>query len=259
MESFCVKRDCDVGIWDPTQNISNKTTKNVFLSEPSLENEVKTKESSKTSQESTHNDSEEDKKVYEKDNEPEIFDTYEPDDLSGEDDIESMPYPDEYNPELVNASQFIDRWNPTHQFYLTKTSQIPESLFEPKYMSKNVFEKVILASYSRSGNTLLRKYLQDITGVITGSDVDVRRGLCSYLVDKGMKGEGKINNRVWIIKTHFPESDGYKKFLANKCVLLVRNPMDSIMSLYNMIVTGTHSAPWQMKILRNLIHGLICS
>ena len=107
-------------------------------------------------------------------------------------------------------------------------------------MSKNVFEKVILASYSRSGNTLLRKYLQDITGVITGSDVDVRRGLCSYLVDKGMKGEGKINNRVWIIKTHFPESDGYKKFLANKCVLLVRNPMDSIMSLYNMIVTGTH-------------------
>ena len=79
------------------------------MSEPSLENEVKTKESSKTSQESAQNDSEEVKEVYEKDNEPEIFDTYEPDDLSAEDDIESMPYPDEYNPELVNASQFVDR------------------------------------------------------------------------------------------------------------------------------------------------------
>ena len=79
------------------------------MSETSLENEVKTKESSKTSQESAQNDSEEDKKVYEKDYEPEIFDTYEPDEPPTEDDIESMPYPDEYNPELVNASQFIDQ------------------------------------------------------------------------------------------------------------------------------------------------------
>ena len=85
------------------------------MSEASLGNEVKTKESSKTKesrktfQESAQNDSEELKKVYKKDNKPEIFDTYEPDEPPTEDDIESMPYPDEYNPELVNASQFIDQ------------------------------------------------------------------------------------------------------------------------------------------------------
>ena len=102
-------------------------------------------------------------------------------------------------------------------------------------------EKVLLTSYSRSGNTLIRKYLEDITGIITGSDVDTRRGLCSFLVDKGMKGEGKLDDRVWIVKSHFPERTGYAKFLANKCILLVRNPMDAIISLFNMLVTGTHN------------------
>lgn len=54
---------------------------------------------------------------------------------------------------------------PTPKLYLTVTEEIPKYLEDAKYLSKNVFEKVILTSYPRSGNTLLRKYLEDITGV----------------------------------------------------------------------------------------------
>lgn len=58
--------------------------------------------------------------------------------------------------------------NPT--LYLSAFKEIPKQINDAKYLSKNYFEKVILTSYPRSGNTLLRKYLEDITGVITGSD-----------------------------------------------------------------------------------------
>jgi len=59
---------------------------------------------------------------------------------------------------------------PTYATYLSKKTEIPKHILTAKYLSKNLFEKVILTSYPRSGNTLLRKYLEDITGIITGSD-----------------------------------------------------------------------------------------
>ena len=125
--------------------------------------------------------------------------------------------------------------------FLEKTDKIPKQLAESKYLSSNNFEKVILTSYPRSGNTLLRKYLEDITGVITGSDCDLRRKLNSDLVEMGMRGEGKTDYKVWAIKSHYPERFGATLFKANKCILLVRNPLDSIISLYNMIATGSHN------------------
>jgi hypothetical protein len=38
-------------------------------------------------------------------------------------------------------------------------------------------EKVLLSSYPRSGNTLIRSYLEKITSLYTGSDCDVKRKL----------------------------------------------------------------------------------
>lgn len=80
--------------------------------------------------------------------------------------------------------------------YLQKTTDIPKQILDAKYLSKNYFEKVILTSYPRSGNTLLRKYLEDITGIVTGSDWDVKRKLNNDLVEMGMRGEGKVG--FWI-------------------------------------------------------------
>lgn len=72
------------------------------------------------------------------------------------------------------VTHFVEKFRikqcPNYSFYLQKTDKIPSYLSPPKYLSKNFLEKVVLTSYPRSGNTLLRKYLEDITGVITGSD-----------------------------------------------------------------------------------------
>ena len=57
----------------------------------------------------------------------------------------------------------------------------------------------------------------------------------------GLAGEGKIDDSVWMVKTHFPERIGYEAFDVNKCIVIVRNPLDSIFSLFNMIGTTTHS------------------
>lgn len=61
------------------------------------------------------------------------------------------------------------------------------------------------------------------------------------LRDKGMHGEGVVDSRVWIVKTHYPERFEVCPFKANKCVLLVRNPIDAIVSLFNMNATATHN------------------
>lgn len=57
----------------------------------------------------------------------------------------------------------------------------------------------------------------------------------------GLGGEGLVDKRVWVVKTHYPERYGKTKFYAERAILLVRNPMDCITSLYNMVATGSHN------------------
>ena len=69
----------------------------------------------------------------------------------------------------------------------------------------------------------------------------------------GMAGEGQIDDRVWIVKSHFPERIGRAKFAANKCIIIVRNPLDSIFSLFNMVATTTHSESISQEALDKLL------
>ncbi|KAL6076958.1 Fbox domain containing protein [Balamuthia mandrillaris] len=101
---------------------------------------------------------------------------------------------------------------------------------------------VALASYPRSGNSLLRSLLERMTGFITGSDSRPTRDLSRKLAKAGLKGEGVVEpDKVWIVKTHFPERLGWKPFKAEKVILLVRNPFDCIDSYFNMALTRTHT------------------
>ncbi|CAB1121182.1 unnamed protein product [Ectocarpus sp. CCAP 1310/34] len=99
---------------------------------------------------------------------------------------------------------------------------------------------MVLASYPRSGNSLLRKLLEEITGTITGSDTRPDRTLSRSLSVMGMQGEGVVDHRVRVVKTHYPERPGFRAFEADKAVLLVRNPFDAIDSYFNMALTNTH-------------------
>ena len=102
-------------------------------------------------------------------------------------------------------------------------------------------DTVIMTSFPRSGNTLLRAYLEKIMGLTSGSDCDITKKLNTDLMMMGLAGEGLVDKRVMIVKTHYPERYGKTLFYAERAILLVRNPIDCITSLYHMVSTGSHS------------------
>mmetsp|Transcript_11080 Transcript_11080/g.16849 ORF Transcript_11080/g.16849 Transcript_11080/m.16849 type:complete len:293 (+) Transcript_11080:1450-2328(+) len=101
-------------------------------------------------------------------------------------------------------------------------------------------DQTIMVSFPRSGNTMLRAYLEKILGVSTGSDGDIKAKLIGELMQRGLAGEGLVDKRVFVVKSHYPERWGRQRFYCERAILLVRNPIDSITSLFNMVCTGTH-------------------
>ena len=90
---------------------------------------------------------------------------------------------------LKNSLVFKLKKNPNYATYLEKVKEKPDFLKEPKFLSKNNFESVVIASYQRSGWTLLRKYIENLTGILTGSDGDVYTELDDQIQDMGMIGQ----------------------------------------------------------------------
>lgn len=48
-------------------------------------------------------------------------------------------------------------------------------------------ETIVLASYPRSGNSLLRSLMEKLTGIVTGSDTKPTRSLSKRLLDCGLQ------------------------------------------------------------------------
>eukprot|EP01052_Picozoa_sp_SAG31_P013207 SAG31_NODE_790_length_12082_cov_8.754319_4_plen_526_part_00 len=122
------------------------------------------------------------------------------------------------------------------------TTQAPPTFLQPGHAG----ECVAMASYPRSGNSMLRALLEGCTGVVTGSDSRPDRNMARDLALYGLVGEGDTGNhdgggRVWIVKTHFPERYGWRNFGCQRAILLVRNPVNAIRSYFNMLLTGTHT------------------
>ena len=98
-------------------------------------------------------------------------------------------------------------------------------------------------SFPRSGNSMLRKLIENVTGVETGSTMPAIFN--SVLPIIGMKGESYFDNSVWVVKTHYPTimpTDEQNPFRANKTFMVVRNPYDVIPSYSMLLQTGSHSA-----------------
>ena len=78
-------------------------------------------------------------------------------------------------------------------------------------------------------------------GLATGSESSLFGFLNKQLMDLGFVGEGLFDKRIQVIKTHYPERFGEHRFFAEKCILEIRNPLDCISSLFNMVATSTHT------------------
>ncbi|KAH8086771.1 protein xylosyltransferase [Aureococcus anophagefferens] len=80
-----------------------------------------------------------------------------------------------------------------------------------------------------------------LPGVVTGSDTAPNRTLSLALQECGVRGEGVIDERAWVVKSHYPERRGCARFAAKRAILLVRNPWDVIDSYFNMTLTNSHN------------------
>ena len=94
----------------------------------------------------------------------------------------------------------------------------------------------VLASYPRSGNSLLRNMYERTSLRVTGSDM--RGGLQKHDLVGEMATQA---NTVQFVKTHYPERMGQPPFRVNRAVLLVRNPYDALESYFNLMTTNTHT------------------
>ena len=57
-----------------------------------------------------------------------------------------------------------------------KSKSVLESLVKTDFVHEvENAEKIILTSYPRSGNTLVRKTIEQVSGIFTGSDCDLKR------------------------------------------------------------------------------------
>jgi len=88
---------------------------------------------------------------------------------------------------------------------------------------------------------LIRSYLESVTGIITGSDHLLDLKLNRDLFELGMAGEGVVDDTVWLVKSHYPERLGHSPVAVNRCVLVVRSPLDSFWSFFNMMATQSHN------------------
>ena len=107
---------------------------------------------------------------------------------------------------------------------------------------KSLFaDSISLTSFPRAGNTMIRAYLDKITGIYTGSAIFKDNPMNKALKAGGLAGETVNDRRVLIAKNHYPISLGDTIFDSQKAILIVRNPLDVIVSQFNVTCTSTHS------------------
>lgn len=144
-------------------------------------------------------------------------------------------------PKEIQLCRMLCRFGFVHMFLRERDSRKGNPNLCVRFLPRLVkHERVVLVSYPRSGNTYLRRLLEETTGIVTGSDSRTNRPLCSSLLQCGFRGEGIVDSSVWVVKSHYPERMGYLKFSCDRVILLVRNPWDAIESYFHMGLTGTH-------------------
>ena len=86
-------------------------------------------------------------------------------------------------------------------------------------------DKVGFSSFPRSGNSFLRRYVEQLTGVTTGSCMSIHTSTSMQVM--GMKGESHIGDNVWVVKSHHPFAVfGASTFNSTKTFISVRHPLD---------------------------------
>jgi len=93
--------------------------------------------------------------------------------------------------------------------------------------------KIAFASLMRSGNTFYRRLFEEVTGVASGSNIELMSSPQLGFFAQGFHGESIYNDRCFMLKTHFPYVYPFTQPVGiSKAIVLVRSPLDVIVSLF---------------------------
>jgi len=99
--------------------------------------------------------------------------------------------------------------------------------------------RVCFTSFPRSGNSFLRRTIEQVTGITTGATMSLNTS--TSLQIQGFKGEFISDDRVWISKAHHPfNMPGNVTMDSNKIIICVRNPLDVLPSYASLVNTLNH-------------------
>jgi len=152
--------------------------------------------------------------------------------------------PEEYEASSPPPPSSASKWPVTLELLRYRKPTIPPTLNLQAPPRPELLPGItLLASYPRSGNTLLRNLLERTLNIVTGSDTRPDRTLSKALAHQhNLVGEGIVCPSITpVVKTHFPERKGYKAYNASRVIVLVRNPYDAMDSYWNMCCTNTHT------------------
>jgi hypothetical protein len=104
--------------------------------------------------------------------------------------------------------------------------------------------RVCFPSFPRTGNTMTRATIEAVTGVATGSCMNLR--LTCHIQAQLMGEEHTCDdNSVWVTKSHWPVPEiplcPEKPVTFDKSIVIVRNFLDVLPSLFLLMNTGSHS------------------
>ena len=103
-------------------------------------------------------------------------------------------------------------------------------------------DRVAFQYFPRSGGTHMRRYLEQITGIYTGSDMDIQWTFME--AQMGMLGTSITgdSNRVWITNTTAPAmTRNPSTSNAEKMIVISRNPLDVMPSFALLMHTNSYS------------------
>ena len=134
-------------------------------------------------------------------------------------------------------------WN-GHNYFLDGTVHLNDP---------SIANHVQFTSFPRSGNSFLRRLIENVTGIETGSCMPAE--LTALMPIIGMKGESNKDDKIWVCKSHYPLVAPLDlktpPFFANKTFMVVRNPFDVINSYTQLLNTFTHDAVVEFDYLRD--------
>ena len=105
--------------------------------------------------------------------------------------------------------------------------------------SQPIERRIGFTSYPRSGNSFLRRYVEQITGITTGSTISIHTSTSLQIM--GLKGESHSDDSVWVAKSHHPFNiQGAVPNTVNKTFICVRHPLDVFPSYGALCNTLSH-------------------